>query len=156
MFARILVATDLTPITRNSLRAALDLARHDQGEVLLVHVVRRIRGLPDRELRGFYARLKSDARVGLREMTSWFTRERGVEIACEIAIGNPAEEIVRIAQEQGADLVVLTHREGDGQAPLGSVSYQVAHLAKCAVLMLKEPAREVKPSRQRAPARKAL
>jgi nucleotide-binding universal stress UspA family protein len=102
MFRRVLVATDLTPITRNSLRAALDLARHDQGDVLLVHVVRRIRGLPDRELRKFYDRLKSNAKVGLREMTSWFTRERGVEIACEIAIGNPAEEIARIAQEQGS------------------------------------------------------
>jgi nucleotide-binding universal stress UspA family protein len=155
MFGRVLVATDLTPITRNSLRAALDLARHDQGDVLLVHVIRRIRGIPDRELREFYDRLRADAQVGLREMTAWFTRERGVEIACEIAIGNPAEEIVRIAREEGVDLVVLTHREGDGQSPLGSVSYTVAHLATCAVLILKEPAQEAKPSRRRPPVRKA-
>jgi nucleotide-binding universal stress UspA family protein len=157
MFGHILVATDLTPVTRVSLRAALDLARHDQGEVLLVHIIRRIPGIPDRELRDFYDRLKTDAQRRMHELTSGFNRERGVEIACEIAVGHPSQEIVRIARKRGADLVVLAHAKGHGQAPLGSVSYKVAHLATCAVLLLKEPASTSTSTRvrRRAPARRA-
>jgi nucleotide-binding universal stress UspA family protein len=148
MFGRILVATDLTPVTRISLRAALDLARHDQGKVLLVHIIQRIPGLPDRELREFYDRLKTEARLKMHELTSDFVRERGVEIACEVAIGPPAQEIVRLAAKRGIDLVVLAHAEG-ADAPLGGVSYKVAHLVKCAVLLLKVPARPTKSARKR-------
>ncbi len=137
MFKRILVATDLTPSTRISLRAAFDLARHDQGEVILVHVVRRIASIPDRELRAFYARLKADARLRMHDLTSWFTRERGVDIACELTIGAPAREIVRIARVREVDLVVLSHADAGEGPPLGSISYKIAHLAPCAVLILK-------------------
>lgn len=139
MFARVLVATDLTAATRNSLRTALDLVRHDEGEVLLVHVIRRISGIPDRELRDFYDRLKSEAKLRMHALTTWFTRERGVEIMCEIAIGAPAAEIVRLAGKRGVDLIVLSHTEG-AAAPLGSVSYKVVQQAACAVLVLKAPA----------------
>ena len=139
MFNRILVATDLTPATRVSLRAAFDLARHDQGEVLLVHVIRRIKGIPDRELRDFYARLEADAKQKMHALTSWFTRERGVEIACEITIGQPAHEIVRLAKDHAADLVVLAHAGTPNESPLGSVSYRVAQMAPCDILMLKQP-----------------
>jgi len=139
MFGRILVATDLTPATRNSLRVALDLARRDESEILLVHVIRRIPGLPDRELREFYDRLKREARLYMHELSAGFTRERGVEIACEIVRGQPAQELVRLARARGVDLIILAHREGGARAPLGSVSYKVGHLAPCSVLLIKEP-----------------
>jgi nucleotide-binding universal stress UspA family protein len=139
MFGRILVATDLTPATRNSLRVALELARHDEGEVLLVHVIRRIPGLPDRELREFYQRLEREARLQMHELSAPFARERGVEIGCEVVMGQPAHELVRIARTRGVELIVLAHREGGGRAPLGSVSYRVGHLAPCSVLLLKVP-----------------
>jgi nucleotide-binding universal stress UspA family protein len=138
MFGRVLVATDLTVATRASLRAALDVVRRDDGEVLLFHVIRRIPGVTDREIRDFYDRLKANAKLKMHELTSWFTKERGVEIACEIVVGQPAREIVRTAQKRGVDLIVLSHAEG-GRAPLGSVSYKVVQLAKCDVLVLKSP-----------------
>jgi nucleotide-binding universal stress UspA family protein len=149
MFGRVLVATDLTAVTRASLRTALDLVRHDEGDVLLVHVIRRIPRLPDRELRAFYERLKGDAKLRMHALTTWFTRERGIDIACEIAIGQPARELVRIARTRGADLIVLAHAEGVA-APLGSVSYKVVQQAKCAVLVLKAPAVEKPAVRRRA------
>jgi len=139
MFGRVLVATDLTAATRSSLRAALDMVRRDEGEVLLVHVIRPIAGIPDRELRDFYERLKGVAKLRMQGLTSWFTRERGVDIACEITMGQPAREIVRVAQKRRVDLIVLAHAEGDA-APLGSVSYKVMQQASCAVLVLKAPA----------------
>jgi nucleotide-binding universal stress UspA family protein len=136
MFGRIIVATDLTPATRLSLRAACEV-RHSQGEILLVHVIRPIAGVSDGELGGFYDRLRTNAAAQMRDLSSWFTRERHISIPCLVAMGDPAREIDRIARERQADLVVVAH--GAAPAPLGSVCYRLTHLAPCAVLMLQAP-----------------
>jgi len=138
VFGRIIVATDLRASTRMSLGAACDLL-HSEGEVLLVHVIRPLPGLPDADQAGVYDRLKANAGAQMLDLASWFKRERGVDIVCVTAIGSPGREIVRIAAERHVDLVVLVHDPVDDPATLGSVSYKVAHLAACAVLVLKTP-----------------
>ena len=57
----------------------------------------------------------------------------------ELAVGSPAETIVRIAQEQAADLIVMgTHgRTGLQHALLGSVAEKVVRLAPCPVLTVR-------------------
>lgn len=151
MFGRIVVATDLTPATRLLLRAAFDL-RHTQGEILLVHVIRPIAGVSDGELSGFYDRLRANAASRMHELSSWFARERHVDIPCLVAVGDPAREIDRIARERDADLIVVSH--GAGPAPLGSVCYRLMHIAPCAVLMLQALTRTGEPTRT-GPARRA-
>jgi nucleotide-binding universal stress UspA family protein len=138
MFGRIIVATDLQASTRMSLRAACDLL-HSEGQVLLVHVIRRVTGLAPDDCDAFYDRLRANVGAQMLELASGFKRERGAEILCLTAIGSPGEEIARIAVEREADLVVLAHDPVDDPATLGSVSYKVAHLAPCAVLVLKTP-----------------
>lgn len=64
---------------------------------------------------------------------------RGLTIETEVAVGDPKAEIVRIAEESGADLVVLGAR---GLSPikrffLGSVSLAVASHVRCPVLVVK-------------------
>lgn len=140
MFGRIIVATDLQASTRMSLRSACDLL-HSQGQVLLVHVIRPLAGLSEVDRDGVYERVKANAGVRMLELASGFMRERGVEILLLTTIGSPGEEIARIAVEREADLVVLAHDPVDDPATLGSVSYKVAHLAPCAVLVLKTPGR---------------
>jgi len=138
MFGRIIVATDLQASTRMCLRAACDLV-HSDGEVLLVHVIRPVPGMSDSGQSGIYDRLRANVAVQMLELASWFKRERGVDIVCLTEIGSPGREIARTAAEREADLVVLAHDPVDDPATLGSVSYQVAHLAPCAVLVLKMP-----------------
>ena len=145
MFGRLIVATDLTPATRLSLRAACEV-RHSQGEILLVHVIRPIEGVGDGELGGFYDRLRADAVVRMRDLASWFERERHVDILCLVAMGDPARELDRLARERAADLIILSH--GAEPAPLGSVCYRLIHLAPCAVLMLQALARTGEPHRR--------
>jgi len=158
MFGRIIVATDLTDATRPSLRVACELRLSD-GEILLVHVIRPIEGARDGELDGFDDRLRADAASRMRELSSWFARERHVDIPCLVAMGDPAREIDRIARERDADLIVLSH--GAPPAPLGSVCYKLTHIAPCAVLMLQAPVstgaamRARSARRQRASPRKA-
>ena len=89
MFGRIIVATDLTDATRPSLRVACEL-RHSEGEILLVHVIRPIDGVSDGELDGFYDRLRADAASRMRDLSSWFVRERHIDIPCLVAMGDPA------------------------------------------------------------------
>jgi len=64
---------------------------------------------------------------------------RGFAIETDVAVGDPKAEIVRMAEEWGADLVVLGAR---GLGPikrflLGSVSSAVARHARCPVLVVK-------------------
>jgi nucleotide-binding universal stress UspA family protein len=60
-------------------------------------------------------------------------------VAVEVAVGPPAETIVRVAGELAADLVVMsTHgRTGLQHVLLGSVAEKVVRLAPCAVLTVK-------------------
>jgi nucleotide-binding universal stress UspA family protein len=136
MFGRIIVATDLTDATRPSLRVACEL-RHSDGEILLVHVIRPIEGVRDSEMGDFYDRLRADAAARMRDLSSWFVRERHLDIPCLVAMGDPSREIDRIARERGADLIVVSH--GTPPAPLGSVCHKLTHIAPCAVLMLQAP-----------------
>ena len=57
----------------------------------------------------------------------------------EVALGHPADAIVRVAQERGADLIVMsTHgRTGLPHVLLGSVAEKVVRLAPCPVLTVK-------------------
>ena len=64
---------------------------------------------------------------------------RGFGIETDVAVGDPKEEIIRMAQEWGADLVVLGAR-GLGTIKrflLGSVSLAVARHVRCPVLVVK-------------------
>jgi nucleotide-binding universal stress UspA family protein len=138
MFGRIIVATDLQACTRMSLRAACDLL-YSEGQVLLVHVIRPLAGLSDADKDDIYRRMKADVGAEMLGLASGFKRERGVEILCATPIGSPGQEIARLAVEWEADLVILAHDPVDDPAILGSVSFKVAHLAPCAVLVLKTP-----------------
>ena len=65
--------------------------------------------------------------------------ESGIEARSSAPVGTAATEIVRIAEESGADLIVLGAR---GLNPLkrlvlGSVSTKVLHEAPCDVLVVK-------------------
>jgi nucleotide-binding universal stress UspA family protein len=57
----------------------------------------------------------------------------------EVAAGSPAEAIIHMAHERGADLIVMgTHgRKGLHHMLLGSVAEKVVRLAPCPVLTVK-------------------
>ena len=57
----------------------------------------------------------------------------------EVAVGHAADTIVRVAQERGADLIVMgTHgRTGLQHVLLGSVAEKVVRLAPCPVLTVR-------------------
>ncbi len=67
-------------------------------------------------------------------------REGGAEdIACVLAYGSPAEEIVAEAEKVGSDLIVIGTRglSEFGGLVMGSVSHKVIHLADCPCVTVK-------------------
>ena len=65
--------------------------------------------------------------------------ETDVPYQCRQVIGHPATQIVRMAEEEGCDLIVLGSRglSGFKSFLLGSVSDHVTHHAHCPVLIVK-------------------
>jgi hypothetical protein len=66
-------------------------------------------------------------------------RQEGVDVEGVALPGEADDVIIRLAEEKGADLIVVgTHgRTGFGKVLLGSVSERVIGKAKCAVLLVK-------------------
>lgn len=139
----ILAPTDFSEMSRASAREALELARASGARLVLLHVLADAPPplLPD--VAGFhYADLVDNLqRRAEEELPEFLSGERteGVEIDYQVAVGSPHQEIVRVADEIGADLIVLaTHgRTGALHLLLGSVAERVVRHAGCDVLIVK-------------------
>lgn len=144
MFSRILVAVDGSPFAERALAHAVDLSKKYEAKLIIVHVV----------LRRFYAVTPSEAgvlatTVFVKEMESEgekiiaksdeFAKEAGVAYECRLVQGVPADEIVRLAQAENVDLIVVGSRGLTEVRAflLGSVSDKVMHHAKCPVLVIR-------------------
>ena len=145
---RILLATDGSPEAERSLGTAATLSEKLGAELHLVCV----EPMPDPmswpearmmspELRGdVRERAEDAARKTLEEQVEKLG-EMDVEVSGVHAVGGrPDSEIVRIAEEIGAGLIVLGSR---GLAPvrravMGSVSLSVVHHSHCSVLVVRE------------------
>jgi nucleotide-binding universal stress UspA family protein len=64
-------------------------------------------------------------------------RENGVMLVTDIAVGHPAEQLLRRAEESAADLIVIGRRGTSTfeKLMLGSVSERVLRYASCPVLV---------------------
>ena len=63
-------------------------------------------------------------------------KERGVDYASEARNGDPAEVLVEIAGDHGADVIVVGNK-GMQRRILGSVPNTIAHKAPCSVMIVK-------------------
>jgi nucleotide-binding universal stress UspA family protein len=139
MFRKILVPLDLTDKHKKALATAAELAGQSGGEVLLVHVIELIHGMPVEEEKDFYNRLERAAQEHLKKYAA-VLGQRTVPHRQEIFFGNRALEILRFARETSTDLIVLTApvvEPGNPNISLGSLSYKVGVFAPCPVLLVR-------------------
>jgi nucleotide-binding universal stress UspA family protein len=79
----------------------------------------------------------SSARVRtILERSEEELRRAGIECETRAAVGDPAEVLVQLAAECGADVLVIGNK-GMHRRVLGSVPNTVAHKAPCSVLVVK-------------------
>jgi nucleotide-binding universal stress UspA family protein len=144
MFSKVLIAVDGSPSAEKALGCALDLAKKYGSKLVIVHVV----------LRRFYAVAPSEAGVlattvfvkeleaegaEIMNKAESLAKNAGVEYEGRLLQGVPADEIVRIAQSEKVDLIVVGSRGLTEVRAflLGSVSDKVSHHAKCPTLIVK-------------------
>ncbi len=140
MFEKILVPLDFSPSSEAALRVARDLARANQGALLLVHV-HELLVSPDGELvvpSVPDAEPEFDLRLEAAKLN--LVREGGVAVDARCLVGRAAVEIIALAKEESFDLIVMgTHgRTGLKHLLLGSVAEAVVRKASCPVLTLRE------------------
>ena len=144
----ILLATDGSEEAQLAATTAADLARSTGSELHVVYVGHMppiLYESPgawvlDRDLQSrMEERVEEEARARLDEQVQR-VREAGGEVAeAHASLGRPDAEIVRLAEELGAGLIVLGSR---GLGPLrsalmGSVSHSVVRHAHCPVLVVR-------------------
>jgi universal stress protein A len=140
MFHTILVPVDLTPKNRQAVEAALNIAKAYDGRVILLHVIEQIADTTrDGELKDFYDHLETQAETELQTLLHKYQPQiQAMERV--IVFGNRVEEILRFAEEEDVDLIVMTSHAIDPEEPgrsWGTVSYKIALLARCPVMLVK-------------------
>ena len=139
MFRNILVPVDFTLKNEAGLNTALDLARGKEAQVTLIHVIETIEHVEFDEMADFYRGLETRAAAKLFGMEERF-KEALVPVYHEIVYGKRAETIVHFAEEREIDLIVLSSHKVDRDHPalgVGAISYRIAIVARCPVLLVK-------------------
>lgn len=138
MFETLLVPIDLTDRNARAIEVAAEIIRQGGGDVTLLHVIETL-DLPYEELEEFYGRLEERAREQLDAVAEPL-RHAGVNVDQEVVYGRRAEEVLRYADEHRVDLIVMNSHRVDPENPGAgwtTLSYQVAILAQCPVLLVK-------------------
>ncbi len=144
MFYRIVVPTDFSTCSEEAWRVARSVAATSRGELVLTHVLTEAplyRESVMTQVRPVYEGARKWAQGALED---WVAKARaeGLNARATLRAGVPYREVVALATDERADLIVIgTHgRGGIDRALLGSVADRVVRLAPCPVLTVREPA----------------
>jgi nucleotide-binding universal stress UspA family protein len=138
MYRRILVAVENSPADRTILTHVTALAKLTGAELLLVHVAdgwaaRHFDQLKLRESE----EMKSD-RAYLEGLQADLISQ-GFTVETKLALGDPATELIRAADDQTVDLIAMSTHGHRFLADLllGATADRVRHLVKVPVLLLR-------------------
>ena len=145
MFASIVVGTDGSETAREAVARAVELAAEHGAQLRIVSAYEPV---PAARLREEAEQLPADLQwaVNPREDVAATLREAaaaarsgGVEAVTDARQGDPADAILDVAEEQGADLIVVGNKgmTGARRFLLGSVPNRVSHHAPCSVLIIR-------------------
>jgi universal stress protein A len=142
---KLVCPTDFSEASQKALAEALELAREFTAELVLVHVIPVLPPAPSDPNISFavpeYERaLHVDAERRLKEIAAQLAG-KGVPVRTAVGHGDAGTEIVRIANDEAADLIVIaTHGvTGWRHAIFGSVAEKVVRLAHRPVLTVPAP-----------------
>lgn len=109
---RILVPIDFTPVSLPALRYAGKMAAKFQGSVCLLHVV-DCGVFNDVEPSALQRGNEEVAAEAAKQLEILANAELGQQIPHKrvVCVGNPAEEIIKTAESEGSDLIVMVQHE---------------------------------------------
>jgi nucleotide-binding universal stress UspA family protein len=145
---KILHPTDFSECAAHAQAAAIDLARTLGADIVLLQVLvetplygENVLNMP--KVQSVYDAQRKWAEETL-EARAADLRQRGMKASYRVQVGVPFEEIVKVAEEERADMIVMgTHgRGGLNRVLLGSIAERVIRLAPCPVLTVRQAKRE--------------
>ena len=145
MFDSMVVGTDGSDTAKEAVRQATGLAERVGATI---HLVSAYEPVPEGRLREERQQVPDDLQwmVNPREEVDAtlsdaadVVREAGLEVEAFAREGDPADAILDVAEERGADLIVVGNKgmTGAKRFLLGSVPNKVSHHAPCSVLIIR-------------------
>lgn len=145
MFTRIVVGTDGSDTAAEAVRRAVDLAKLSGATLSIVSAYEPV---SKRRLEGEQQGAPADVQheIGPREdvnlvLEAAAAAAKGAEIEVQThpVEGGPSDAILEVAEETGADLIVVGNKgmTGARRFLLGSVPNNVSHHAPCSVLIVR-------------------
>lgn len=140
-FERILVAVDFSDVSERALGHALELASTLSAALTVVHAYQiPVYDFPDGTIVPTAEHASAIADAAQRHMDAMIARyrDRGVALEAVLRQGSPADEILAVATQCKADLIVIgTHGRGAlGRALHGDVALHVIRNATQPVMTL--------------------
>jgi nucleotide-binding universal stress UspA family protein len=145
MFQRIVVGTDGSETATEAVRQAIGLAKLSGASLEVVGAFEPVSQNRLREEKGevpgdvqYAVNPREDVNVIL-ENAAGMAKQEGVEAAPYPREGDPADAILDVAEETGADLIVVGNKgmTGAKRFLLGSVPNKVSHHAPCGVYIVR-------------------
>lgn len=147
MYRSIVTGTDGSPTADAAMAQAFELARRCGARVHLVSVCRPVGALaaaagPETAaLVALAADTTQEHATAMRaslDRTSSELSGEGLEVTTHLLEGDPADGLLRVAESEGADLIVVGNRGMHGaRRVLGSVPNTISHRAPCSVLIVR-------------------
>jgi nucleotide-binding universal stress UspA family protein len=145
MFVSMVVGTDGSDTAAEAVRQASELAARIGAKV---HLVSAYEPVPEARLREERHGVPGDVEwlinpredVGATlEYAAQEIRHQGLVVEVHAREGDPADAILDVAEEQGADLIVVGNKgmTGAKRFLLGSVPNKVSHHAPCSVMIIR-------------------
>jgi len=144
-FSKILYATDYSKASARALDEAIGLAKQNNAELLVVHVIEPVSSYVTAEDYGgaeLYMRLeettKREAQASMKKLMDKLQKSK-VKATSLMLKGIAHDQIVRAAKSRRVDVIVIgTHgRTGLSKLFMGSVAGKVVSMAHCPVLTVR-------------------
>lgn len=143
---RILCPVDFSKPSLTALKASCELAGQFSAELILIHVVQPAQpvaapGIPaGYMIEGYYEERALAAHQSFEEIRAEKVPD-GVPVRTKVVQGQPADEIVREAESEKADIIVIATHGWTGwrRFIFGSVAEKVVRLSSCPVLTIPGP-----------------
>ena len=138
MISTVAVGTDGSATAAEAVKEAVEIARRFDAKLVLLSAVHEssARGQDGEDVERQWEWNPAARVKAILERTEAELGESGLECETRIDEGDPADVIVRLAEECGADLLVIGNK-GIKRRVLGSVPNSVTHKAGCSVLVVK-------------------
>jgi nucleotide-binding universal stress UspA family protein len=140
MISTIAVGTDGSASAAKAVEMGAEMARRFDAKLTLVSAFQDTGGAPlDRESASEEVQWVFSSSARVREILTRSAEDlqrEGLECSTLVDEGDPADVLVRLAQECGADILVIGNK-GMHRRVLGSVPNTVTHNAPCSVLVVK-------------------